>query len=135
MFISFFLVVGIKRVFANAPPAHCHRVLGYALCRQSAFLIVIEKKEKHVELLQCFALQDRMDDVKIFTFQLRYRANAHAPQLKAGWVFSPTMNIHVRPLSPRARENNASLHKGGAAYAAEGFSILCNRTAANIMSS
>ena len=62
----FFLVVGIKRVFANALPAHCRRVLGYALCRQSAFLIVIEKKEKHVELLQCFALQDRMDDVKIF---------------------------------------------------------------------
>ena len=24
------------------------------------------KKEKHVELQQCFALQDRMDDVKIF---------------------------------------------------------------------
>ena len=24
------------------------------------------KKEKHVELRQCFALQDQMDDVKIF---------------------------------------------------------------------
>ena len=40
----------------------------------------------------------------------------------------------VRPLtltlSRRAREYNASLHKGGAAYAAEGFSTFTNRTAA-----
>ena len=77
------------------------------------------KKEKHVELQQCFALQNRMDNVKIFchpelvsvsqkifTFQLRYRAYAHAPQLNASFVYNvglaynPIMNIHVRPLTP-----------------------------------
>ena len=48
----FFLVVGIKRVFANALPAHCHSVLGYALCRQSAFSS--QKKEKKQTLNNVF---------------------------------------------------------------------------------
>ena len=43
----FFLVVGIKRVFANAPPAHCRRVLGYTLCRQSAFSSQKKKRNRH----------------------------------------------------------------------------------------
>ncbi|MBO8429852.1 hypothetical protein IAC76_00555 [Spirochaetes bacterium] len=52
VYFFIFLVVGIKRVFTNAPPAHCRRVLGYTLCRQSAFSS--QKKEKKQTLNNVF---------------------------------------------------------------------------------
>ena len=58
------------------------------------------KKGKHVELRQCFALQDRMDDVKIFTFLLRYRAYAHAPPLNTFLVLSKRNSRILEPYAP-----------------------------------
>ena len=51
LFFRLFLcfLVGIKQVFANAPPAHCRRVLGYALCRQSAFSSQKKRKETDIK--------------------------------------------------------------------------------------
>ena len=62
---------------------------------------VLRKVRKPWFLLTCF-----------FSFHIK-RVFANAPPLKVGWAFSPTMNIHVRPLtlpSPVGRGNTLRNH-------------------------